>query len=1026
MSEEILKALMQLFALLVKQDGGVNDNEIEYVRLFLVKQIGEENFDKYFSLFTKHAEISKKSRQRENKLISVKDSVKILGISKKIGNTLDQKQKVIVLVRLLELVYSDKQFTDQRMSIINTVAKVFKVKRNEYRDLEMFALQTKCDNLNLQNIAIAGEDIPLQEFNKYHIIPINELDGKIIFVKISSVDLYFVKYTGEQDLFLNGLVIKSHNIYIFSNGSTLKLPKEKPIYYSDIVDCFTRTEKQKNISFNVKNIEYKFKSGDIGLRPLSLSEKQGRLVGILGASGAGKTTLLNVLSGIEKPTAGSVFLNGIDIHKNKKEREGIIGYIPQDDLLIEELTVSKNLYFNAKLCFKNKTEKEITEIVNKTLSNLGLKEISHLKVGSPLNKTISGGQRKRLNIALELIREPSVLFVDEPTSGLSSQDSENVMNLLRELVTKGKLIFVVIHQPSSDIFKMFDNVAIMDTGGYMIYYGNPVESVIYFKTLDYQINSGVGECSLCGNINPELIFNIVEAKVIDDYGNYTDIRKIQAQIWSKYYIEKKQFDFIKDEKEKPEQASKTPNWFTQTKIFFLRDFLAKLSNKQYIILNLTEAPILAFVLSFLIKFISDPESDKYIFRENENIPQYIFMTIIVALFLGMILSAEEIFKDRKILKREKFLNLSRSGYLISKIIILIFISAIQAILFVLIGNFVIELRGMILEYWLAFFTIAVFANLLGLNISASFNSAITIYIIIPLLIIPQMILGGAMFSFEKLNRKIGSVGKVPLVAEFIASKWVYEGLIVNQFKKNEFEKEFFEVEKKESYANFKQVYLIPELENKLDECLEFINFSQIYDSIKLEDNLKTIKNEIIKENYKNGNIPKFELIDKLTINLFNDNVAYETQDYLHKIKLYYKDVFNEAYFQKENISQYLREKNPKLYTVKKNKYHNDAISEIVKKVYEKNKLLEYKNELFQNIEPIFLDADNSGSIGIRSHFLSPNKYFFGKYYDTYWFNILFVWIMSLILYITLYFDLLKKLLNISSILNLKKRTKKKK
>ena len=143
------------------------------------------------------------------------------------------------------------------------------------------------------------------------------------------------------------------------------------------------------------------------------------------------------------------------------------------------------------------------------LMSIGLYEIKDLKVGSPLNKKISGGQRKRLNIALELIREPSVLFVDEPTSGLSSRDSENIMDLLNELSLKGKLVFVVIHQPSSEIFKMFDNLMILDTGGFQIYYGNPVDSVIYFKEAIKHEGANESECQSCGNVNPELIFNII-------------------------------------------------------------------------------------------------------------------------------------------------------------------------------------------------------------------------------------------------------------------------------------------------------------------------------------------------------------------------------------------------------------------------------------------------------------------------------------------------------------------------------------
>src|SRR5690606_14208356 len=154
------------------------------------------------------------------------------------------------------------------------------------------------------------------------------------------------------------------------------------------------------------------------------------------------------LNGNYTPYSGKVTINGLDIHHERDEVSGMIGYISQDDLLIEELSVYQNLYQNAKLCFDGLTDEQIGEKVKNTLLALGLYEIKDIQVGSRMNKKISGGQRKRLNIALELIREPSVLFVDEPTSGLSSRDSENIMDLLKELALKGKLVFVVIHQPS--------------------------------------------------------------------------------------------------------------------------------------------------------------------------------------------------------------------------------------------------------------------------------------------------------------------------------------------------------------------------------------------------------------------------------------------------------------------------------------------------------------------------------------------------------------------------------------------------
>ena len=383
--------------------------------------------------------------------------------------------------------------------------------------------------------------------------------------------------------------------------------------------------------------------------------------------------------------------------------------------------------------------------VNQTLANLGLYEKDDLKVGSPLNRVISGGQRKRLNIALELIREPSVLFLDEPTSGLSSRDSENLMDLLRDLTLKGKLIVTVIHQPSSEIFKMFDKIIILDQYGYMAYFGNPVEAVIYFKTLDAQINSSIGECPSCGNVNPETIFNIIEIQVVDEFGRYTEKRRVKPAEWANSFRTRHPFTALPEIKDPPHRNLERPSLFRQFIIYLSRDFRSKIANRQYLLLTLLEAPVLGFILSFIIRYIPDPNSKKYIFFENENIPIYIFMSLIVALFLGLTISAEEIFRDRKILKREHFLSLSRNSYLSSKVVILICISAIQVLLFLALANPILEIKGLFLKYFLALFATAFCANILGLNISASFNSAITIYIVIPLIIIPMMVLSGAMF-----------------------------------------------------------------------------------------------------------------------------------------------------------------------------------------------------------------------------------------------------------------------------------------
>jgi len=1014
MSEEILRALMQLFAIIAKQDEGVESNEKEFVKNFLVQQLSEEQSKEYYALFERHAEWGDEDEAvegevKKKRLTKVNDSVRILGICRKINKTLTQNQKIVALVRLFELINAERKFTDQRIAIINTVAEVFNVSHEEFKSIETFVIQNDPYKINDPQVIII-DDKENVEYSCKH-LRTEKLDTNIFILRIPSVELYFLKYTGEEDLFINGLALNNKRIYLFANGSTVKLPKGKPIYYSDVAAHFLADIHANKISFAVHNLEYKFLNGNIGLQNINFSESHGRLVGIMGASGAGKTTLLNVLCGIERPSDGEVLINGLDLHKQNKELEGVIGLIPQDDLLIEDLTVFENLYYSAKLCFRDKSDQELTQMVNDTLADLGLLDRRDLKVGNVMNKTISGGQRKRLNIALELIREPSILFVDEPTSGLSSRDSENVMDLLRELALKGKLIFVVIHQPSSDIYKMFDKMVILDTGGYQIYSGNPVEAVMYFKHIDAQINSDIGECPTCGNVNPELIFNIIEAQVVDEFGNYTGVRKVSPLKWEGFYKVNFPKEEVEEIKEAPPKSLNIPNWFKQLKIYSIRDYLSKISNKQYIALNLLESPLLAFILSYIIRYIADPASNIYIFRDNENISIYIFMSLIVSLFLGLTVSAEEIFHDRKILKREAFLNLSRSSYLVSKIFILFSLSAVQALSFVIIGNTVLGIHNMYFAYWLILFSTSAFANMLGLNVSASFNSVVTIYIIIPLLMIPMMVLSGAMFSFDKLNRNVSSVDKVPLIADLMPTKWGYEALMVHQFKDNDYEKYFYELEKDISNANFKIVYYIPELIKHLDLITEEIKSTGKIN--KTKNDLLILKSEA---EIQKDMVPTVDckICDQLVPSKITLQSVIDAHEYLSSLNDYYQKTYDMADKRKNNKLNYLNQHKPTVYKKFYDNYFNEHLADMVQKVFEKekNKILIYNHHLVQEIDPVYLDPRVSGYYDFRSHFYAPRKHFMGKFYDTFWFNAIILWAFTLLLYLTLYFEVLKNLLDL--------------
>ncbi|MGK7394722.1 MAG: ATP-binding cassette domain-containing protein [Candidatus Cyclobacteriaceae bacterium M3_2C_046] len=1027
MSEEILKALTQLFAIITKQDGGVTEKERKFVISFFQQELDQDSVKEYLELYDKFVgynkeEPAEEEKKKERKLTSVKDSVKTLAICKKINKTLSQKQKVVVLIKLLELVGSDQNFTPQRMEIIDTVSTVFNISKEEYKLIESFVLYQIGDQLDFEDMLMACSEKKADvEHLKY---VLTDVDGEILFMQIRSVDMYFVKYLGQEEIIQNGFIMKNNHVYLFSHGSTIKIPKGSPLYYSDLIRHFIADFQTNKISFKATDIEFRFSSGDVGLRHVNIIEGPGKLIGIMGASGAGKTTLLNVLAGINKPSQGKILINGIDINseKDKEKIQGVIGYVSQDDLLIEELTVYENLYYNAKLCFAQLNEEALDKKVMEVLASLGLDQRKDIKVGSVLDKKISGGQRKRLNIALELIREPSVLFVDEPTSGLSSRDSENVIDLLKELTLKGKLIFVVIHQPSSDIYKMFDKMIIMDVGGYPVFYGHPVEAVTYFKKASNQVDSEKGQCPACGNVNPEQIFNIIDAKVVDEYGEFTNKRKINSRQWFEHFIERFKPEKVEDIKEIPESSLHLPTLLKQALIFTKRDMLAKISNKQYMLINFLEAPLLAFILAFIIKYKSAPDHGSYLFRFNENFPVYLMMSIIVALFMGLTVSAEEIIRDRKILKREAFLNLSWNSYLVSKLFILFSLSAIQTLTFVMVGNLILEIHGMTFSFWLVMFTVSCFANILGLNISSSFNSAVTVYILIPLLIIPQMVLSGLLFSFDKLNEVISTKGKVPIVADLMTSRWAYEAIAVDQFVANDYEQPFYQFEKAERQSDFKASYFTDKLKEKVEYVVNNISSEDPEVQARISSDLNLLKNELIKEPYKVG-MEAFDLEQNLQPQNFTQQTADFLFAFLENMRKHYLDHFNLAVQKKEKLI-YFYENNPDYdYNLNefKNRYYNENLADLVRNLSIKDRIIEYEGNLIQQIDPIFKDPELPAHIlDYRTHFFAPKKHFLGIYFDTYFFNLFVIWGMSIILYIALYFEGIRKMLSSLGNLNLRK------
>ena len=781
MTDVILSSFISLFALFGKEEQVDEERAKKMLVNYLRHHFGIRNTDLYVDLYSD----MRMAYEMTDDLNTI-DTV--TAICSNLQTDIRNTEKSLLLLRLLEFCKDDDGFKD---AMFRTMAKEFNIPDSQYNDFMDFVNNKATEHVMLHQLE--GFDGQLKTL-------LDPITGLLLFT-----------YMGNDTVLLNDVPVLSGAYQVWIQSSVLKSKSGKPVYYSSIISSYEHTDNEvQAVEFCGRDINFRFPNSDNGMHDLSFTLRNGELLAIMGGSGTGKTTLLSLLNGSLKPQEGSITINGHDISEPKAK--DLIGFVPQDDLLIEELTVYQNLWFTAKLCFEGMPDEDIDRRVMKTLKDLGLDAAKNLKVGSAINKFISGGQRKRLNIALELIREPAVLFLDEPTSGLSSADTEKVINLLKEQTLKGKLIIVNIHQPSSDVYKLFDRLWLLDKGGYPVFDGNPIDAITYFKEAANYADAETSACPMCGNVNPEIVLNIIDEKALNSNGEVSDERKMTPQDWHELYLKGREELPAPVVSNIPPSDQKKPGVLKQFAIFLHRNFRTKITNLQYLLITLLQAPVLAVVCAMLTRY-APPEG--YSVMDNKNLVSYFFMAVIVATFTGMSGSAEEIIKDRALLKRESFLHLSYSSYIWSKIVYMAGVSLIQTLLFIVIGNTIMGLHGLFLTWWLILFVTALLANLTGLLLSQCLNSVVAIYISIPMLLIPQILLCGLVVSFSDLTPK-STTGNVPLIGDLIPSRWSYEALAVTSFTDNEYERQFFDVDKEKYETQYYNLGLLYELQSQLE------------------------------------------------------------------------------------------------------------------------------------------------------------------------------------------------------------------
>ncbi len=586
-------------------------------------------------------------------------------------------------------------------------------------------------------------------------------------------------------------------------------------------------EEERNIirSLEVRDLVCRFRNGQIALDGISFPVQRGEMVCVMGASGAGKSTLMRSLAGQFPPAQGDVLFNGRSLYSNNDQLRKYVTYIPQHDAFDEHLTIEENLDFAAALRSPHLSRRERQRRIDSKLAELGLNERRNFVVGAAHKKTLSGGERKRLNIGLDMIGTADIYLFDEPTSGLSSKDSEHVIEIIRGM-SHNKIVLVTIHQPTSKIFQMFHKAILLDRGGKLVFYGTPQEMLKYFAEAEHQQHFGteLGTCEACGTTRPEFIFDVLETPLRDisgdiifeenNRGQLVPARRYSPDYWRDKYEAYRLMKDVQQNLPPRETSSPVPGTGTRRKevlrwreewrqfvVLLKRAFLSKLRMPANFLVTILVAPALAFLIGFVLRY---SESAQYDFASAFHIPTYLFLSLVVAMFLGLTNSVDDILRDRPVLMRERNLNVRIGYYVVAKALTLSIFAFIQCALYTWIGDVLLEVRGVYWLVFLAMFLTTVSGVSIGLVISSLVNESKTAVLVIPAVLIPQIILAGALIKYEEMNRNLDFVYtieqwvkehpdsamptrsdlQVPFICQFMPMRWSYEALVYAQSHMN--------------------------------------------------------------------------------------------------------------------------------------------------------------------------------------------------------------------------------------------------
>lgn len=557
-------------------------------------------------------------------------------------------------------------------------------------------------SITLPHISVSKCHAIIQRENgKFFITDNNSTNGIIVNGK---------KISGKEPLHEKDIIVITNTKLIFTSSA--------------IFFCYYKN----GISVDASNIVIqrgKGKKSFITCNHVDLNIKPGELVAIIGGSGAGKSTILNCMCGYLKPSEGEVYINGVNLYQNFDVLKKLIGYVPQSDIVYDNLTLYDMLLYTAKL----RLPKDVSVAEREAAISRAIETVELTEKRNSLIKALSGGQRKRASIAVELLSNPNLLFLDEPASGLDPGTERNLMQSLRGMANSGKTVILVTH--STLQLKMCDKIVFMGKGGNLCFYGSYDEALKFFGVSD----------------------------IVDVYNMITD----KPMEWSEKYKKSATPAGTQRKAEAGSAKSKT-NRFKQLAVLCTRYIKLVTNDRQRLLLLLCQAPILALLISFVA---NGKQFDQY-----EMTKSLLFALSCSGFWIGMLNAIQEICKERSILKREFMTGLSLSSYIASKILVLGCLCLIQSVLVtgvfaLLVG---VPSQGLVLpaflELLLTTFLTAVSSAAMGLFVSSLFTNADRAMTVAPLLLMPQILFSGLIFKLE---------GATKIISWLAVCRWSMEG-----------------------------------------------------------------------------------------------------------------------------------------------------------------------------------------------------------------------------------------------------------